>query len=165
MRRVAIGCILLALLAAPAVSQQKQRPAEKPVPVNLYIDDEQVDFYSQVMEKNIPALVVEGQPMLPVRLFDERLKAALDLHLLGWKIVQTGRRDGGGPLAFKIGEKVAYREAIGIGGSRAEVIELPIAPRLIEKHLYVPALPTLGELGYSAKWDAQSRTLRVMTGQ
>ncbi len=165
MRRVAIGCILLALVAAPAVSQQKQRPAEKPVPVKLYIDDEQVDFFSRVTNESMPALVVEGQPMLPVRLFEERLNGFLDLHLWDWQIVQLGRRGSSNPLAFKPGEKVAYREAIGADGSRAQAIALPIAPRMIDNHLYVPALPTLGELGYSAKWDAQSRTLRVMMGQ
>ena len=164
MRRATIGCILLALLAAPALSQQRPRPPEKPVRLNLYIDDEPVDFHSRVMEKNIPALVVEGQPMLPARLFDEALRDHLDLHLWAWKIVQLGRRGGGNPLALKLGERVAYREAAGTGGGTVEAIELPIAPRVIDSHLYLPALPTLGELGHSAKWDAQGRTLRIMTG-
>jgi hypothetical protein len=164
MRRVAIGCILVALVAAPALSQSRARAAA-PVPLHLYIDDRPVDFSSHVTGEDMPALVVEGQPMLPVRLFSEALNDHLDLHLWDWKIVQIGRRDDSTPLAFKLGEKVAYRETTGPDGSKAQAIELPIAPRLIDSHLYVPALPTLGELGHSAKWDAQSRTLRVMTGE
>lgn len=165
MRRAAIGCILLALVAAPALSQQRPRPAGKPVPLKLYIDDQQVDFSSRVTGESMPALVVEGQPMLPVRLFSEALNDDLDLHLWDWRVVQIGRRDDPNPLAFKVGEKVAYREASGTDVSKAEAIELPIAPRVIDNHLYVPALPILGELGHSAKWDAQSRTLRIITGK
>jgi len=151
-------CMLLAAALWFAVLPLAGAPA--PQTITVVLDGKPIDFYSQIMDERIPAVLVEGYAMLPVRFFNEALNIRLDLSLWPWQIVRLGdvrQRE----YAFKLGETAAYTPAPAIGGELSEGFVLPIAPRIIQGRFYVPAQPTLGFFGYDAAWDAKGKVLMI----
>lgn len=129
-------------------------------PVHLAVNGKPADFTSQIMGEAMPAMMVQGHAMLPVRFFEEILGVHVDLHLECWKIVSLTRGIEG-PWSFKIGERIAYSPVASIGGDQATDCPLPIAPRIIRGRLYLPARTVLTLFKAAAAWNGATHTLAI----
>lgn len=159
MRRAAVGCVLVALVAAPAVCGAARRALTGSA-VTVYVDGVKVGPTDEVTGAPLNGFMVGEVPMIPVRLFDSVLHDGLDLYLWRWQVFQLSNPKTG-LVAFKLGDKVALLPMPAVGGSLARPLYLPVAPQLIDDHLYIPAQAVLKELGHAATWDSKTRTLRT----
>lgn len=125
--------------------------------IALYLDGQRIEFSSSVTDgpaSVMPALLVDGHPMLPVRFLNEKLGQGLNMCLFSrWGLLQIG------PLWFKEGHNEAIRAVK--GGDAAEAHALPVRAGTIDGRFYVPALPTLDVLGFGVEWSPDERALRI----
>ena len=117
--------------------------------VAVYVDGQQVDFVSKIRGGRLPALLVEGHPMVSARFVNEVLGYGLDLHMWPWGIVRIGH------VSFKVGCDYALMPVPGIGGTRSSRLDLALAPRTINGRLYVPAVETVGALRHTQERDGK----------
>lgn len=148
---------LLALLLGVMLTFCGTMPAGAQADIKLYVEGELVEPDREgTIHSGAPKLV-EGHAMLPIRMLSHVLGLELEVWMLKWGGIMKM-----GPFYFKVGEKGFARAPVpAIGGNRAEGIELPIAPRIIESHYYVPAPEVLEYSRCKVKWDARKRALRV----
>lgn len=138
--------------------------------VAVYLDGEPVDFVSKIRGGRLPALMVDGHPMVSVRFIHEVLGYHLDLHMYSWGIVRIGF------ISFKLGCDYACTPQPSIGGTLASWLDLPVPAKTINGRLYLPAVATLGRLhrqeeragkvwsvSYEVDWDAEATALRITT--
>lgn len=160
MKRVALGCILLALVAAPAICAVARRaPASKTVAI--YVDGAKVGPTDPATGGPTDGFMVGEVPMVSLRFFDALLHDDVDEYLRLWGLEQV--RSDVTAVAFKVGDRWASGPgpAPMIGGRPMWVLQLPVPPRSVNSHIYVPALPMLKRLGHATKWDPETRTLRT----
>lgn len=160
LRAVSFLSVLSCLLVGGSMVWGASAPQNTVHPVKVTVDGQLVSFHSVHVDASIPALLVDGHAMLPVRFFDEVLGTHLDLHLQPWDIVQLGN-EGEAPYAFKLGERAAYTSMPGVGGDHPVRETLPIAPRMINGRFYIPAKPTVTLLGHAIQWDEATQTLAI----
>jgi len=164
MRRCCLLLLLVcgALFASGTAFTREESPSYPTVRVT--VNGQPVSFIfsnaSQLERKPIPALLVHGHVMLPIRFFEEVLQLHFDFHLEAWKIASLESRSEG-PWSFKIGDPTAYRQVAGFGGDRAESMPLPLPPMLINDRYYLPAIPVVGLFGADEHWDAKTGTLEI----
>lgn len=160
MKRVALGCVLLALVAAPAICAVARRAGTSKA-VTIYVDGVKVGPTDTATGGPTDGFMVGEVPMISLRFFDVHLHDDVDEYLRLWGLEQI--RSDVTAVAFKVGDRQASGPgpAPAIGGRPMWVLQLPIAPRSIDSHIYVPALPMLKRLGHATTWDPETRTLRT----
>ncbi len=160
MRRAAIGCVLLALVAAPAICAVARR-ASVGRAVAIYVDGAKTGPTDPTTGGPTDGFMVGDVPMISLRSFDADLHDDVDEYLRLWGLEQI--RSDVTAIAFKVGGTTASGPgpAPMIGGRPMWVLRLPVAPRYVGYHVYVPALPILKRLGHATEWDPRTRTLRT----
>jgi len=123
--------------------------------VPLRIDGKLVRFHSEIVDRDLPAVMVQGCVMVSVRLFDEMLDAPLSLYTAQWGVFHV---DG---VAFKLGVKEASTEMAGLGGHPAWRRPLPVAPQIINGSIYVPLRVFAETLGHKVTWDPKTWTVSI----
>jgi hypothetical protein len=162
---VTAGLLMAALLAGASGSSAAAYDE-----VTVYVDGQQVDFVSKIRGGRLPALLVEGHPMVAARFLEEALGHPLDLHMWSWGVVRIGN------LSFKVGCDYALSPVPMIGGTLGMRVELPLSPRTINGRLYLPAVEPIRRLhryeerggkqwlvSHEVAWDAEVKALRLTT--
>ena len=134
---ITISSAVLATVAFAQVPAPTSTPTPTTQPITAELKPPQKQAYVRVT----PGVqVVEGRTMVPVSFFPNSLGASFDTIAANkqWKLSFFSHT-----AEFFIGQRGANFDG--------KAIQLPIAPRIIEKHLYVPLMP-IAEL-FGIRWS------------
>jgi hypothetical protein len=151
------GVVSCALAAVAVLWARPQ--ADAAASISVFVDGKRVDYYSQVLDERVPALLVGGVPMVSLRFLSGYFERPLDLHLMKYEIVSVG------DVSFKLGVPEALRRVPMVGGDPAQAIRLPASPRVVGGRIYVPAIPAVQVVAAGrvsgVQWDAKQAALRI----
>lgn len=144
-------------------SWQAQSPAVAQEGIGLYVDGKPIETLAAEIWSPAPVkppwpppVLVDGHAMIALRFLYDLRFGDLDLHMVDWGIMRLGN------LTFKIGLKEVRWPVPKIGGHARGSRPLPVAPRIINGRLYVPARVTLNLLRHAVEWDATERALCII---
>lgn len=152
-RQLVSALMITALMSAP-INFAAAKPAPvKPTPVSIFVNDAKLDTYDTEVKKDLPALIINGRTMMPLK---------KTFELFGLKVswdqkTQTveALTDVGNAIVLQIGNKTAK-----VG---AKSYPLDVAPLVIDGRTYVPVAFIANAVGHPATWDATNKQVKLYT--
>lgn len=140
--------VVLLLVAIIAVSSYAPCFAEENV--DVLIDGTKIQF-------DVPAQVIDGRTMVPMRKIFETLGAQVEWYETEQGILALTQK--GQVIVMKIGSK---KMLVGDIATNAEkTIELDVAPMVINDRTLVPVRAISESLGYTVGWDEATATVSI----
>ena len=123
---------------------------EEPIEIKLTIDSKEIVKNGEKSELDVPAQIVEGRTLVPLRAIFEALGASVEWN--GETSTVTSEKDGTA-VKLTIGENKIY-----VNG---EAKELDVPAQIIESRTMVPARAVAEAYGCAVEWDADTRTVII----
>lgn len=144
---LSIGAILI------LVSITNAYATVKPTPVDIFVNDSQLQIYDEEVKKDMPALIYNGRTLMP-------LKKTFEIFGLNvkWDAKQKSVEaltDTGKTIWLQIGNKNAK-----VAG---KTVELDVPATVINNRTYVPLAFIAKAVGHEAVWDSKAKLVKIFT--
>ena len=123
---------------------------EEPIEIKLTIDSKEIVKNGEKSELDVPAQIVEGRTLVPLRAIFEALGASVEWN--GETSTVTSAK-GDTNVKLTIGENKIY--------VNDEAKELDVPAQIIESRTMVPARAVAEAYGCAVEWDADTRTVII----
>lgn len=115
--------------------------------INIEIDGEKIKNF------NMPPIIIEGRTLVPLRDIFEHIDARIEWDKDTREIfVQKDGID----IVFQIDNKQAVKNFV-------DIIELDVAPKIINGYTMLPLRAISDSIGYNVSWDNTTRTVKIDT--
>lgn len=126
--------------------------------LNVFAQEREISVYinSQLLSSPVPARIVNGRTMLPMRVIFERLGAVVSWSEAD-RIIFATKDDT--LIVMQIDNKnIAIHKTAEMGSTH---IELDVAPFIDSGHTLVPVRAIAEALGANVEWDSETYTVRL----
>lgn len=127
--------------------------AAAPVPVSIFVNDAEVDIYDQEVKKDMPAYIIDGRTLMPLKKTFELFGLAVKWDAKTQSVEAV--TDTGKAIWLQIGNKNAKVSN--------QAVPLDVPAKVINNRTYVPLAFIAKAVGHEAIWDGTNRLVKIYT--
>ncbi len=141
---------IVTLILAVVIALSSFAPCFAEEFVDVFIEGNKIEF-------DVPAQIIDGRTMVPMRKIFETLGAEVEWYEEEQGILALTPQ--GKVIVMKIGAKKMIVGNIATG--EENIIELDVPPMLLDSRTLVPARAISESLGYNVGWDEATYTVTI----
>lgn len=118
--------------------------------IELTIADPNVKLNSETIKLDVPAQIIDGRSMMPIRFVAESLGATVNWNSISKTVIIDSKQD---KIYIPIGSSVAFLNG--------EAIELDVPAQIVDNRTLMPVRFVAESLGGTVDWNSETRTVLI----